>query len=151
MRKRTTAALGTLLCLAGLSGCALAAQAGPEINRETDWVQDYSALGEPISAAAAVRDQDDSRIPAMDDLYDTVLQITPAALDELVSDYPDLTVAELNSFTPDWVLQELPEDATWQHSDELDARLENEDGRPLIVDCYLDPAHDRVVLILMEM
>lgn len=151
MRKRTTAALGTLLCLAGLSGCALAAQAEPEINRETDWVQDYPTLGEPISAAAAVRDQDDSRIPAMDDLYDTVLQITPTATDDLVANYPDLAAAELNSFTPEWVLEELPEGANWQHSDDLDHLLEQEDGRALIVDLYLDTAHDRVVLVLMEM
>ena len=152
MNLKTPIASACALLLAGLlSACSLPSGDVPEINQETTWVEDYPALGEPVSAAAAVRAQGDSRLPALDDVYDAVLEITPAVMDDLVAEHPDLTQAEIDSFVSSWLLDGLPEGLSWQHSDTLDAALEDQDDAGLIVNAYLAPDQNLVVLVLMEM
>jgi len=139
---RTTT--GTVVCavLAGavLAGCSPSSGAATEIDRSTGWVEDYPALGEPVSAAIAVRDQGQERLPAPDDAYDAVVEVAPETMATLVDAYPDLAPEELNSFTPAWLLEELPEDGVWLRSAALDAHLEEQDGRGVIVNAYLDPS-----------
>lgn len=146
-----TPLLAVALAALSLSACAVVADAAPPINRETDWVQDYPALGEPVSAAASVRDTGDSRIPAPDDAYDAVVRVTPETMATLTESYPDLEGAELDSFTPEWVHEELSGNGPWWHSDELDAVLEDQDDAALIINAFLDPEHQVVVLVLMEL
>lgn len=140
-----------LLAGALLAGCSTQSAAQTEIDRAGAWVGDYPALGEPVSSAIAVRDQGDDRIPTPDDAFDAVVVVTPETMSELTATYEDLVETDLNSFTPDWLLEELPEGGTWLHSEELDDHLEDEDGRGLIVKAYLNPDQDQVVLTLMEM